>query len=127
MRKEKIQSYINNFRRRLARYLKPGLGLLCNIYPSADGGAVLEFNIGNALENDDVYHPKSNSLGAALSKIEQSAFGGDLQGFTFGGTNTILEGNRIIYVKALDSDEWSDNAAAKDVSALLDDSKWGGR
>src|SRR5690606_32201497 len=120
MSKEKIQSYINNFRRRLARYLKPGLGLLCNIYPADDGGAVLEFNIGSALENDDVYHPERKSLGSALSKIEQRAFGGDLEGFTFGGTNTILEGNRIIYVKASDSEEWSDKAAAKDVSALLE-------
>ena len=127
MSKEKIQSYINNFRRRLARYLKPGFGLLCNIYPADNGGAVLEFNIGSALENDDVYHPKSKSLGSALSKIEQHAFGGDLEGFSFGGTNTILEGNRIIYVKAPDFKEWSDSAAAKDVSALFENSKRGGK
>ncbi len=41
------QSYINNFRRRLALYLKPSIGLTCNVYPTEDGGGILEFIIGN--------------------------------------------------------------------------------
>jgi len=123
MDKRKYQSYINNFRRRLAPLMKPGLGMQCNVYPSSDGGAVLEFEIGPATENDDNYHEESKSLGAALSNIDQRAFGGNLEGFSFGGTNTILENNRIIYIKEANPKEWSDEAAVKDVSGLLRNSE----
>lgn len=123
MSKDKYQKYINNFRRRLAPALKAGVGLSCNVYPSKDGGAVLEFSIGNASENDDDYKEVSDSLGTALSNVEQNAFGGNLEGFIFGGTNTILEGNRIIYIKESNPNEWSDSAALKDVMALVSSSK----
>lgn len=119
MNKKKYQNYINNFRRRLAPYLKPGIGLTCNIYPSQDGGGILEFVMGEAVENDDVYKEVSNSLGTALSNIEQKAFGGNLEGFLFSGTNTILENNRIIFIKDADSNEWSDEAASRDVNKLV--------
>ena len=51
--------------------------------------------------------------------IEQRAFGGNLDGFNFGGTNTILENNRIIYIKESNPNEWSDSAALKDVMGLV--------
>ena len=119
MDKDKYQTYINNFRRRLTPSLKPGVGLSCNVFPSNDGGAILEFSIGNASENDDDYKEISESLGSALSHIEQRAFGGNLDGFNFGGTNTILENNRIIYIKESTPNEWSDSAALKDVMGLV--------
>lgn len=123
MDKKKYQSYINNFRRRLAQFLKPGIGLSCNIYPSEDGGAILEFEIGQATENYDLYREISKSLGAALSNIEQRGFGGNLEGITFGGTNTILEANRIIYIKEANRNEWSDSSAKKDVQGLISSSQ----
>ena len=119
MDKDKYQTYINNFRRRLTPALKPGIGLSCNIFPSEDGGAILEFTMGNATENDDEYKDVSESLGVALSNIEQKAFGGNLSGFNFGGTNTILENNRIIYIKEAAEVEWGDSAAQKDVADLF--------
>lgn len=122
MDKKKYQSYINNFRRRLAQYLKPSFGLLCNIYPSDDGGAILEFVIDANIENDDVYMESRKSLGSALSNIQQSAFGGNLEGFSFGGTNTILENNRIIYIKEANLNEWTDSAAEREVTALVSNS-----
>lgn len=122
MDKKKYQSYINNFRRRLAQYLKPSFGLLCNIYPSDDGGAILEFVIDANIENDDVYMESRKSLGSALSNIQQSAFGGNLEGFSFGGTNTILENNRIIYIKEANPNEWTDSAAEREVTALVSNS-----
>lgn len=123
MERKKYQSYINNFRRRLAVYLKPGIGLNCSIYPSDDDGGILEFVIGDAVENDDIYKEPSKSLGAALKNIEQKAFGGNLEGFNFGGTNTVLEVNRIILIKDSNSNEWSDEAAAKDVNNLISNSQ----
>ena len=121
--KKNIQKYINNFRRRLTPYLKPGIGLSCNIYPAETGGAILEFTIAPEIENDDIYKPTSPSIGRALSNIEQRAFGGNLDGFSFGGTNVILEGNRILFIKDDTAAEWSDNAAQNDVSRVLNNPK----
>ena len=95
------------------------MGLSCNVYPSDDGGAILEFIIGDATENDDEYKETSKSLGAALSNIEQKAFGGNLEGFSFSGTNTVLEVSRIIYIKEANPNEWSDAAAQKNVDELI--------
>ena len=114
-----VQSYINNFRRRIASFLRPGMGLHCKIYPAGSSGAVLVFRVGPNVENDDEYQPTHSSLGNALSKIEQRAFGGNLEGFAFGGTNVILEQDRIIFIKDGSLSEWSDAAAEKDVQSVL--------
>lgn len=106
--------------------MRPGIGLKCMVYPASDGGAILVFEIGIGAENDDIYLAKSQSLGAALSGIEQHAFGGDLRGVNFGGTNTILEPGRIIFIKDGNPSEWSDSAAAKDVVSVVG-SERGGR
>lgn len=121
--KKNIQKYINNFRRGLTPFLKSGIGLACNIYPAKTGGAVLEFTIAPEIENDDIHKQTTPSLGHALSKIEQRAFGGNLNGFSFGGTNVILEGNRFIFIKDDTAAEWNDNAAQKDVSCVLNKPK----
>ena len=80
---------------------------------------MLVFQLGPAVENDDVYKPASASLGKALSQIEQRAFGGNIENFHFGGTNTILEGDRLIFIKDENDTEWSDSAAAKDVKSVV--------
>lgn len=125
MNKSQIQSYINNFRRRLAHYLRPGIGVKCSIYPAEAGGAVLVFQLGPAVENDDNYMPTSISLGKALSQIEQRAFGGNIENFQFGGTNTILERDKLIFIKDGNSVEWSDQAAAKDVNSVVPSERGG--
>jgi hypothetical protein len=91
----------------------------CSIYPAATGGAVLVFQLGPEVENDDVYHEPRATLGKALSQIEQRAFGGNLDGVTFGGTNTILENDKLIFIKDANPSEWSDEAATKDVRAVV--------
>lgn len=120
-----IQEYINNFRRRIARFLKPGIGLACNVYPAESGGAILEITIGPGLENDDIYKENSQTLSDALSKIKQRAFGGDLEGFVFGGTNVILEDNRIIFIKDDSRSVWTDQAAQHDLGRVLPKSQGG--
>lgn len=99
----------------------------CSIYPAAPGGAVLVFQLGPDVENDDIYKPISTSLGKALSQIEQRAFGGNLEGFHFGGTNTILEGDKLIFIKDGGNSEWSDGAAAKDVRAVVPSERGGNK
>lgn len=127
MDKHQIQSYINNFRRRLAAHLRPGIGLQCSIYPAESGGAVLVFQLGPDVENDDVYQAISPSLGRALAQIEQRAFGGNLDGLSFGGTNTILEADKLIFIKDGNAIEWTDAAAAKDVNAVVPSERGGRR
>lgn len=121
--KKVIQGYINNFRRRIAQFLKPGIGLSCNVYPSKSGGAILEFIMGLGIENDDVYKDAKPTIGCALSQVKQRAFGGNLDGFVFGGTNVILEDNRIILIKDDSPASWSDKAAQHDFARILPQSR----
>ena len=119
MKKKHIQRYINNFRRRISGNLRAGIGLTCNVYPSESGGAVLEFLLGTDLENDDIYKPVTSTTGKALQFIPQKAFGGDLTNVRFGGTNTILEPDRIILIKDDQHQEWTDRAAMSDVASIV--------
>jgi len=117
--KSTIQDYINNFRRRLAPILKPGMGLRCLVHLAESGGAILEFTVGSDIENDDTYKEPLPSIGKALAGIEQRAFGGNLEGFSFGETNYILESNRIILIKDESLLQWDDAAAERDIQKLF--------
>lgn len=83
------------------------------------------FRLGTGTENDDQYNSPSSSLGSALANIEQRAFGGNLEGVHFGGTNTILESDKLIFIKDGEASEWSDQAAAKDVKAVVPSERGG--
>jgi hypothetical protein len=125
---DKLQTFVNNFRRHLASYLKPGVGLVCNIYPTNSTGAILEFTIGPQIANEDHFKPVEPSVNDALGKIKQRAFGGNLAGFRFSGTNVVMEDNRIILIKGEENDEaWDDKAALEDVKRLVVRPSSGGR
>ncbi len=118
--KKTIQLYINNFRRHLSQFLKPNIGLTCRVYPAREAGAILEFTIGPGVINDDEFLSVFPTVNVALSQIKQNAFGGDLKGFRFKGTNVITDGNRIIIIKGGDSkQEWSDKGAYLDAKKVL--------
>ncbi len=126
--KQTIQEYINNFRRRLAPYMRPGIGLACTVFPANSQGAILEFKIGPGISNTDEFRPESETVNEALTGIEQRAFGGNLSGFKFGGTNVIMEDNRIILVKGEDDpSQWNDSAADADVKRILPPANGGGK
>jgi hypothetical protein len=117
--KQIIQEYINNFRRRIVRFFRPGMGMTCNVYPTESSGAILEFAIGPGIENDDIYNESTPKIADALGKIKQHAFGGNLSGFVFSGTNVMLEDNRIIFIKDDSPAEWTDSAAERDLARVL--------
>ena len=123
--KSQIQTYINNFRRHIAPFLRPGIGLRCNVHQAISGGAILVFQVGSIVENDDVYESPKPTIGNALSTIKQRAFGGNLEGFTFSGTNVILEQNNIILIKDSSDSQWTDSAAEQDVQSVLPPHKRG--
>lgn len=115
-----IQKYINNFRRHLAPYLRPSIGLACKVFPAVESGAILEFSIDSGIANTDEFRPFSRTVNEALSSISQRAFGGNLAGFRFGGTNVVMEDNRIILIKGEDDpNQWNDQAALTDVKRIL--------
>lgn len=118
-KKQIIQEYINNFRRRIAKFFRPGVGMTCKVYPAQSGGAILEFKIGSGIKNDDFYNPETPTITDALGKIKQQAFGGNLSGFVFHGTNVILEGTRMIFIKDDSPAEWNDSAAERDVARVV--------
>jgi hypothetical protein len=118
--KQILQQYINNFRRHFARYMRQGIGLACRVLPVISSGAILEFTIGPNISNSDAFEQPSETVNAALSKIPQKAFGGNLDNFRFGGTNVIMEEGRIILIKGADEPaEWNDDAAQADVNRIL--------
>lgn len=120
--RDRIQSYINNFRRQISPYLKPGVGLKCQIYQANQEGAILEFRLGQNEKNEDIYLRNYQTVNQALRDIEQSAFGGNLDAFDFKGTNYVLENKRIILVKGTDSlNHWDESASKKDVNKLIND------
>ena len=116
-----LQRYINDFRRHLAPLLRPSIGLSCIAFPAKGQGAVLEFTMKPNIANDDHIQEATDTVNDALGKIEQHAFGGNLGGFLFGGTNVIMENERIILIKGDDqSSSWTDEAARDDVKHLLE-------
>ena len=115
-----IQSYVNNFRRHISPYLKPGIGVTINIYPAREGGAVLEISMGQNITNDDQFKTVSLSANAALKGIPQSFVSGNIDGVRFGGTNISMEPNRIVLIKGEDKpDLWNDQAAKNDVEKIV--------
>jgi len=128
---EVIQGYINNFRREFSNYLKPGIGMVFRVIPVVNEGAILEVDLKPNVKNADIYMEPEQTVNKALGNIKQSAFGGNLEGFRFGGTNTILEPNKIIFIKGEDDQNiWDANAVKNDIKTLVNTisppDKWGG-
>lgn len=118
--KKTIQNYINNFRRHFSAYLKPGMGLVCKVFPVKSNGALMEFTVGPNVENDDLYMPLEETVNSALIKIEQRMVGGNIDAIWFAGTNISMEKNRIIILKGEDTpSEWCDEGARNDVQRIV--------
>lgn len=115
-----IQSYVNNFRRHIAPYLKPGIGLSFKIYPAQTEGAVLEVSIGQNIPNEDEFETVATSANAAVKIVPQKMVSGNIDAIKFGGTNISMEANRIVLIKGEDDpDLWNDQAAKNDVGRII--------
>ncbi len=117
---ERIQRYVNDFRRHFSTYLRKGVGMSTLTHPSDLPGAIIEIRIGESVTNEDRFLEPTTSVNEALTSIQQKAFGGNLQGFRFGGTSIVMESDKIVLIKGDDSeDNWSDKSASKDVSQIV--------
>ncbi|MDN3664389.1 hypothetical protein ACFFU1_11590 [Algibacter miyuki] len=118
MNKETIQLYLNNFRRFISPYLRKDINFKSIIYPANDG-AIVELKFQKTSPIKDEFRKKENSVTDSLKRINQHAFGGNLAGFKFSGTNLIMEEGRIIIIKDDNKTEWSIEQVKKDVEKLI--------
>jgi len=118
-----IQDYINNFRELISGVLKPDIGISAVVYPCVEDGAIIEFRFGKGIESTDEYKDSIRKISDALTTIKQKAFGGNLEGFIFSGTNYVMEFHRLILIKDNSPSEWSVKQANKDVLKFVTASK----
>lgn len=122
MNKEKIQLYLNNFRRFLSPYLRTDINFKTIVYPANDGAIIeLKFQITSPVK--DEFRKNEASVTDSLKRIDQHAFGGNLAGFKFSGTNMIMEQGRVIIIKDNDDKQWSLEQIRKDVDKLIQPQK----
>ncbi|HHQ6721978.1 TPA: hypothetical protein ACSTNG_001718 [Serratia fonticola] len=123
-KESKYSNYLNNVRRGLSRRLRPNVGININLFPSIDGGAVIEILfMHNKKNKDTISKHEYSTTSQALKNVKQNAFAGDLNNYKFSGTNAIMDGNKIILIKDGSESEWGVEAANKDVNNIFGVSK----
>lgn len=115
MIKEQVDKYFNNFRRELARFLKPNIGITISIYPYNLGiVGVVEFD---EEASKTFYKSESGSLAEAMSKTNK--FQNDSPLVTVRGTSIILLQKCIIISKDDDASQYNEQAVLKDVNQII--------
>lgn len=116
----KLRKYTELFRRYINRFLAPNVQIKTRIFPVNGEGAVFEFTLDKEEVASEVIEEASSSIGQVLSQIPQRFIAGNIDGVTFGGTNLMLEGNRILLIKGEDSPEhWTSPAIHSDVERVV--------
>lgn len=113
--KKDFEEYGSSFMDNIKRILKPGIGAEITSYLSKIDGSLIYFQLrpGDITFKHKIIEDKG--ISEALKEIPQKAFGGDLSGIKFAGTNTIIEGNKIIFIKGDNTkDLWNSEIAKND-------------
>jgi hypothetical protein len=118
MEREKIQNYINNFRRKISPYLKANIGLKTIVYPY-DKGIFMSFEFGLNNQNKEEFRGECRNIAEVFQRAKVTSFGGSNSKATFNGTNFIMFENIVNIIKDFDEDEWTDDQASKDVQRIL--------
>ncbi len=117
-----FEEYGSSFMENLKKILKPEIGAEITSYLSKKDGSLIYFQL---RPGDIAYKYKElesdKGISEALREIPQRAFGGNLSGIKFGGTNTIIEGDKIIFIKGENTkDLWSSEVAKDDSQKIID-------
>lgn len=115
-----IQSYINNFRRYIGRYLKADLGLKVSAFPF-DKGCIIKFEFTEDL-NDDYINNSLVNLQEAMQKADlqiEDKNGTIINDFKVSGTRIFLIDNKIFLIKGSTEREWSENKARDDFERII--------
>ena len=115
-----LQEYINNFRRHITPYLKPGVGLTCVSTPAFGQGAVVEFKMAPQVKNEDYFNQAKGTVNDIIKGIPQKLVGGNIDAVRFSGTNISMEPDRIIIIKGEDDPNlYNDKGAKEDVERIV--------
>lgn len=112
-----INSYLNNFRIALSRYLKPGVGIQTVSYPFNKGVVVvveMDFRIQTKNEN----RSPSDDLSSALLKTNLFEVSSFIP--TIPGTALIFSKNKIVILKTDQKDQWSESAVRTDIRNIVE-------
>jgi hypothetical protein len=117
-----FEEYGSSFMDNLKQILKPGIGAEINSYLSKNDGSLIYFQLRpGSIAYKFKELEEGKGISEALKEIPQRAFGGDLSGIKFGGTNTIIEGDKIIFIKGGNTkDLWSPEMAKDDSKKLIE-------
>jgi len=119
-----LKRYSKHFVENFNKYLNPGFQISVDVYPVNEQGAVLEFKINKNKNKRITLHDSSQKIGLALAKVKQNLIGGDLSNVNFGGTNLVLENDRIIVIKGdNDQNSWSNRAILDDIKRVIEPKK----
>lgn len=125
-RKQRLEKYVELFKRNIASYLAPGVAVKTVIYPVEGEGAVFEFFFNKDGPSTEEISKIRKTVGKVLSEIPQQMISGNSEGIKFGGTNLYLEGNRILVIKGEDAQEqWNGEAVIDDVKRVVFSSQGG--
>lgn len=116
MDKTIINQYLNNFRIKLSRYLKSGVGIQTITYPF-DGGAVIVIELGFEIPTKEDIRSKSDSLQEAVKRSNLFEHPEGVQDIP--GTSILLVKNKILILKTQNAEYWSEDAVRNDVNKII--------
>ena len=117
-----FEKYGSSFMNNIRKILKPGIGAEITSYLSKKDGSLICFKLRQGENKYDFKElEEDKGISEALKEIPQRAFGGDLSGIKFGGTNTIIEGDKIILIKGGNERElWNQDIAKIDSKKIIE-------
>lgn len=113
--REDFENYFREFKIIHRTILNPKYGYRIKAFASKQQGSLIFFSFEEGADEFSSYKVIDDRIGAALREIPQKAFGGNLEGINFGGTNIIREADRLILIKGDNTkNAWSTEEAQKD-------------
>lgn len=118
---EDFTKYCEEFISKHRTILRPDLNYNIQAIVSRKEGSLIFFEFKTGPRRFR-YKQIDKPIAMALMQLPQRAFGGDLSGVKFGGTNIVREGNKLIIIKGDNSKEaWSKKEAIKDALKEIKD------
>ena len=116
-----IQSYLNNFRIYLSPHLKKDVGVKATVWPH-DSGVIIRFELEvGGVNKEEFKHPTPTLLDALhKANVDLPDALNSYHKVLFAGTNMVLRGKYIFFIKDLEPGTWSEDQAATDVINLID-------
>lgn len=118
MKTDKVQHYLNNFRRELSVYLKPDYNVKAIIFPSEEG-TIIEFEFRKDQPTRDEFRKMEQTIIDHLHKINVKSLNDHTTNLKFSGTNMYLEPGKIFLIKDNNDSEWTSEKAHDDVEKLI--------